>query len=291
MNIDGASAEPGDGVTAENFLLNAQLTLSGGGNTNLFYQDVEQDRDFAASLLVTPSISIETLKASNLGLKVNWEASWQQYLDSQDNVLEQSGFATKLGAAAHINQKGAASVRLEEGLTRTNEAPNAPSAPTIHRVINRAGAVVGVHPGGRVLQGYFSYHWETTNYNQFLEGLDKDEHDFQLRGVYKFLPRTAALLTTNFRLIDYDESGRVAGGRDPPKQQQYAAAYHRWYDRFDHEQPLGARHRRLGLELLRGWTDLQRVAGGSRRGLLYRLVDRFLDHGGLRALVLGLDAG
>lgn len=205
-----AQAEPGEGIQAENFRLNLGLDVNGRATSNLFFQE-ENTTPLAWSLGVTPNLSVETLDPKVFALELDWGGTWRQYLSSNNAISSQSGFSTVLGAAAHINPAGAFSLRLEEAFTRTNEAPNSITAATINRIVNRAGAVIGVHPGGRVFEGHLSYHWHTFLYNlenSTLNQLNKDEHRFGLRTSWRFLPRTALVLMGDWRMVRYKQAAR-----------------------------------------------------------------------------------
>lgn len=208
-----AYADAGDGIEGENLRLRLGLGASGQANTNLFYQPEVTD-NLAWSLNISPSLSLESINSQVIDFNLNWDGNWQQFLSSNELVRDQSGFSTTLGANANINAQGAVSLRLEESLNRTNEAPNNPSRATINRFINRAGAVLGIHPGGRAIQTYLSYHWKTTNFNfqdSSLNDLDSDQHQLRARAVWQFLPRTAALLTAQFAFVNYDQPTRRLG--------------------------------------------------------------------------------
>ncbi|MEM1349766.1 MAG: hypothetical protein AAGI01_14485, partial [Myxococcota bacterium] len=72
-----------------------------------------------------------------------------------------------------------------------------------NRLQNNASILLGIHPGGRVFQGFLSYDFGVFNYNEPLEDLNKLEHQLRARFVYKFFPRTAALITADYRFINY----------------------------------------------------------------------------------------
>lgn len=213
-----AQAEPGDGIKAENFKLSFGLDLNAGTNTNLFYETTPT-QGTAWSLSVLPNLSLSTIDPKLVAFQLTWGAGYQQYLSPDTEVRTQSGFSTTLNTSAHINPKGNVSLRLEEGITRTNEAPNSPSEDSIHRIVNRAGAIFGVHPVGRTIQSHIRYTWVATFFQENdlgLQQLNKDEHQFDGRLAWTFLPRTAALLMVNYRLINYDQANRVIGTAEIP---------------------------------------------------------------------------
>lgn len=212
-----ASAEAGDGVQGENFVLKLSAGAGTTFNSNLFYQD--DDPTSALAAVLTPGLSLASVKTDKVALSLDWGLALTQYLSGSSVLRSQSGISTDLGAAAHFNQAGGVSLRLEENLQRTNEAPSAPNARTINRFNNQVGGILGIHPGGRVLQGYLSYHWRSLNFNNpdiNFSQANRDEHALQGRFVWQFRPRTAANLTANYTLVNYDQPQRVVSGVSYP---------------------------------------------------------------------------
>jgi hypothetical protein len=211
-----AMADAGEGIQNEYLILHAGVDVMGGVNTNLFFQDSDEASPGAIPVLrIQPKLSITNQKETKVHFDLNWRIAWSQYLDSQDAILRQSGLNTLLGAGVTLNPQGSFSFRLTENFTRTNEAPNNPGADPINRVVNRVGAKLGIHPGGRVFQGYLSYHWSLYDFSKTLESLNKMEHDLQGRFVWQFLPRTAAMLTTTYSIISYDSPFRTTAAGVP----------------------------------------------------------------------------
>jgi hypothetical protein len=205
-----AAAEPGDGVQNEYFVLQAGVNIQGGVNTNLFFQDEgEETPGVVPQLLFQPYLGITNQKNSKVDFNLDWRLGWTQYASSEDTVLDQSGLNTLIGGGVTFNPRGSVSFRLNESFTRTNEPPNTPGGDSIHRVVNRAGGTLGIHPGGRVFQGYLSYNWSLFDFSEAVESLNKNEHDLQGRFVWQFLPRTAAMLTTTYSIISYDSPFRT----------------------------------------------------------------------------------
>lgn len=267
-----ASAEAGDGVEGENFKLKLSASAGTSVNSNLFYQE-NPTAPSALALVISPGMSLSSTKTDKVALSLNWGLSWTQFLSSNNALSQQSGFATDLGAAAHFNQGGNLSLRLEENLQRTNDPPNGPNVNAINRFNNKLGGIVGIHPGGRALQAYLSYHWTSINFNNpdiNLAASNRDEHALQGRFVWQFRPRTAALLTANYTFVNYDQPTRVVGGAT--------------LDNFD-SRPLrltaglnGLITRKLSAELTAGYGRAGYVAGPSFSGFIGRaLLGYYID--------------
>ncbi len=216
-----AYAQSGEGVESGAYALDLGVDLLFGVNTNLFYesQDAPTRRDPVPVLRVRPEIGLTTMDPQELDLTLRWSLGWNQFLGERAE-RGQSGLSTTLAASAHLFPKRALSLKLEEAFTRTNDPTNKPGDESFNRNVNRLGAVLGVHPGGRAIQGFLSYHWGWFN-NDFLSdgrlaSLNKSDHDLKLRALYKFLPKTVALVDVDFSIISYDSEFRtVAGGNQP----------------------------------------------------------------------------
>jgi hypothetical protein len=205
-----AYAEPGDGVQNEYFILHAGIDLLSGVNTNVFFQDSNEASrpGAAAKLLIQPNLKINNQEGTSVDFDLDWRMGWRQYLSGDDSVSAQSGLNTVLGAGVTLNPRGNFSLRIEDQFIRTNEAPNEPTPTPINRIVNRLGGTLGIHPGGRVFQGYVSYHWSLFDYSEQLSSLNKDSHDLQGRFIWQFLPKTALLLNADYSIINYDEPFR-----------------------------------------------------------------------------------
>ncbi len=213
-----AFAEAGDGVEGETFRLRLSAAAGTSVNSNLFYQE-EPTAPTALALVVTPGLQLSSVRTDKVALTLNSGLTWTQYISQLDALSQQSGLGINLGAAAHFNQAGNVSFRLEEELQRTNEPPNGPNVNAINRFNNRLGGIVGIHPGGRALQSFLSYHWASINFNNpdlnFSEA-NRDEHALQGRFIWQFRPRTAASLTANYTFVNYDQAARQVGGTAIP---------------------------------------------------------------------------
>ena len=257
-----AGAEPGEGIQSENFRLSLNLDTSASTNSNLFFEE-NPSRGLVWSLGVTPSMKLATVDPKLIDFALDWSIGYQQMLSTDEVLLAQSGLSTTLGASAHINAKGNFSLRLEEGFTRTNEAPNTPSTSSIHRFVNTAGAILGVHPGGRVIQGFVGYHLNSTFYNfdeTNLEQLNKDEHAFDARVTWTFLPQTSAVLLGQYSLINYDEPARVIGNTSIPNINSRPITVRAGLN--------GLVLKRLAVKLLAGYGAARYVDGDSFSGIV-----------------------
>ncbi len=202
-----ASAEWGDGVTGGPFRLHPGVTVSVGYDSNLYYNSEREAARIrqAPEARLTPSLTLETVEPGAWDISGQAQVGWTQYFSDEEIVRRQSGLSASLGASALWNGDGAVSLRFSEQFVRSNETPNSPSAQSLNRIFNRAGVMVGVHPGGRVLETYGSYDFSLYRHNR-LQWLDRDTHHLGWNASWKFLPRTAIVAEVDHRRIRYREA-------------------------------------------------------------------------------------
>ncbi len=209
-----ANAEPGDGISAGNLTVHPGIRLVGGFDSNVFFLSSDEAEVLSApSVKVTPFVNIGTTNPDVLNLDLKGSVGWQQYLSPSSDVIQgQSGLDANVDLGVGINEKGAFSVKFEDAFERTNEPPSSPSASSFDRTINRAGITLGLHPSGRVFQHFLSYDW-TLNLNDQVADIDRQLHDFTLRNYWKFLPKTAFVLTGDLGIVRYENASRNRGNQ------------------------------------------------------------------------------
>lgn len=211
LTSPSAAAEWGDGVGGGNLRLHPGVTLGAGFDSNLYYSSSRESSSIrqAPEGFVQPGLRLETPDPAMWDLSGDASVGWRQYLSSEETVASQSGLSANLGANLTWNPRGAVSFRLSETFVRTNEAPSYESAESVNRIFNRAGAMLGFHPGGRVLETYLSYDLSLYRHNLYRE-LDRYTHHFGWNGHWSFLPKTALVASADYRRINY--SSPVQGG-------------------------------------------------------------------------------
>lgn len=206
-----ALAEPGDGVTTEDFKITLFADLAGGVNTNLFFLAADEDKTEGISpvgrFTLTPNLLLSTRNPRFADLSLNLSVGLNVMAGGYDTAFDQSGLNSTLAGAVTFNPKGVFRFHLDETFTRTNEPPNQPSAQSFNRIINRVGATASIVPGDGVLQGHISYHNNITLHN-ILPTADYMRHDLLGRFVWQFYPRTAALLSVDWRILQYFSDSR-----------------------------------------------------------------------------------
>lgn len=207
-----AQAEPGDGIRSDSLQASLGLTLSGSYDTNVFYESEDETTSLSAapSLRFTPFLSLGSLNPGTVQYQADASLTWQQYLDSDLAISEQSGLSANLGGTLGINRDGAVSITFKERFARTNEAPDGPILEAYNRNVNSLGASLGLHPGGKVFQHYLSYDWILYQHED-IASINRMTHNLSLTNYWRFLPRTAATLSFDYQIVQYDEEIQTGG--------------------------------------------------------------------------------
>jgi hypothetical protein len=203
-----AYAEAGDGLQAGRLVLSPSLSASSGFDSNLFRQSTDEAAPTTApSVALTPALSISTLDPQPVDLSSDASVTWTQYISGSRLVNAQSGLKADVGADVGFNREGPVSFTVQDRLRRTNEPPPVPAEFAYNTTTNRLGATLGVHPGGKVFQHFLSYDWTIVTVDR-VPDIDRQIHNFTLKNYWRFLPRTAAVLTGDYSLIRYNEPNR-----------------------------------------------------------------------------------
>ncbi len=207
-----ATADAGDGLSAGNLNLSPGITANSAFDSNVFRQSPEEAGPvLGSSLQLAPFLEISTIEPGTTDFGFDGRAAWQQYLSGErSTVAAQSGLTADVGAFVNFNKQGAVSFQLEDRLQRTNEPPPVPSEFSYNRMSNRLGGTLGVHPGGKVFQHYLSYDWNIHLHDE-LPDLNRQIHDFTLKNYWRFLPKTAAVLSASYALYRYSTTERIGG--------------------------------------------------------------------------------
>jgi hypothetical protein len=207
------AAGPGDGLRAGDLKLHPRLTLSGGYDTNVFRLSEDEISDggaFGAPVLnISPGLAIETIDPTTFKLDFDGELTWEQYFGSNPALTSQSGLTGKGSFGTTFNYDGGVSFRVEDDFTYENIPPNDPSTDSFNELVNRAGAVLGIHPGERIFRLDLGYGYKIFRYyTPALFDLDRDKHQIDLDLTWRFLPKTAFVLQGDFDVIRYETEFR-----------------------------------------------------------------------------------
>jgi hypothetical protein len=187
------------------------LTLQGGYDTNIFYEDTNEQIDGAPVVGVRPELEIGTHKATNVDFQLKVGGFYQYFVSSNRLVAEQSGFAVDGGTALTFNPNGAVAFKLSDTFLRTNETPSGSSLTSFNRIYNDAAVDLIIQPGGKVLTLALGGHAALTRH-QVLQDLDKTEFGARAALKWKFLPKTALVVDASWDFIYYDTAERTIPG-------------------------------------------------------------------------------
>jgi len=204
------SADPGDGLSAGDLVLHPRLTLRTTYDQNVFRLSSDERDPIDSPLVgVRPGFRIITEDATTADFTFDGSVEWEEYLSDEGRVDEQSGVNANGSVGLTLNPNGGASFTISDQLDFTNEPPPGPGGGTYNRLVNRAGASVGIHPGDRILQFDFGYELGTYRYfTDALRDLDKDSHNFHFDLTWQFLQKTAIVARGTGSLIRYRDSTR-----------------------------------------------------------------------------------
>ena len=215
-----AWGEWGEGIEGGPFVLHPGVSLSAGFDSNVYYSSTRDGSAIHQSPegLVRPSLSIATKDGGNWNVDGSASVGWRQYFSEEQRVRNQSGLSADVTGNVRWNENGPFSLHLSEEFVRTNEAPNSPSSEPINRIFNQAGIMAGIHPGGRILETYFSYDLGLYRHSAQVAGLDRHIHHFGWHGRWSFLPKTAITAEVDHRRIRYSQERRGGASITPDGQ-------------------------------------------------------------------------
>lgn len=211
-----AHAEAGDGLRAGDLKLNPRLTLSGAYDENVFRLDGAEREgrvSTAPMLSIEPGLAISTIDPTSVDFSLDGSVAWEQYISQNPALQAQSGLQGAGKLSAVLSPRGALSLTLSDDFTYRNQPPPYASRNSWDRLVNSAGAEVGIHPGDRILEVGLGYNYVVHRYlTANLQELDKDTHEFGLDVAWKFLPKTALVLDADTSLVRYGTSARGTDG-------------------------------------------------------------------------------
>jgi hypothetical protein len=208
----------GIGIRAGNFVLHPSVGAEFGYDSNFFRASANEGTVDVLRLRVTPSITLGNQpRQSGTTPKVVFGASaYAAYnelfpLDSENSKASKRRNVS-LGAdmKVDVNPRSrvgvdflAAYVRVIDAEGRTDDL----AGEGFNRDSVRGGGGVTWRPGGGLFEwrlGYLgTYHWFESEAYAPLNNL---QHDVNMRGRWRFLPRSALLFDTNYRFIRYTDS-------------------------------------------------------------------------------------
>jgi hypothetical protein len=197
------------GLQAGNLKISPGLTINGGYDTNVFSSSTEAGESGGPSVFFQPFLGLETSNTDLFDVSLNTSLGWRQYVAEDESISGQSGLSANAGANLSINRRGMVSLTLSEQLQRSNDTPSSPGDEPFNRLTNRAGVVVGVHPG--VFQHFLGYEFAFFDFS-LAEDLNRTEHSFSLNNYWQFLPQTVLLLNGSYGMVGYESPTSASFG-------------------------------------------------------------------------------
>jgi hypothetical protein len=160
--------------------------------------------------VVRPRLRYE-LPSDVLELNLNADAEYRRYLGLDNPMTGKfSTWAGHFGGTGTWNRQGALSLRFNESLGRQADALNLTQATRLEHVTNDLGVGVDFKPGGGALVLTGDYGLWIDKYVKATE-LDNVTHRVGVRGLWKFLPRTALFVEVMGLITTYPGPDIVEG--------------------------------------------------------------------------------
>jgi hypothetical protein len=230
-----AAAQPGDGLqSAGGWTTVPSLSLSGSYRTNVYRGSDRSAEDSidAPVATVEPKLSISSPAGRKFQLEADASVAWEQYFGDRTTTLNQvvdisqeSGLNTGVSVKGQVNPEGNISFSLSENFNRLNEPANTPGEESYNWLSNQVGAVVGIHPGARILTTDLGYQWKVYSYStDSLDALDRQKHQFDLETRWRFLPKTSLVASANYGFVRWaDGRGVTVRSGDPEPLVNYSS--------------------------------------------------------------------
>ena len=204
---------PNRGVALGNFRLHPGISIQGGYDSNIFFEEDLEGLESSAVLHIMPSLRLETPEPRAVDINTNLQLLWEYFPNESDNVRSQSGIDILGDLSVQIAPRGVGSITLYDTIRNFADSPTAPTNETQGHLYNEVGISAALHPGGAartsrrgftgsLTAGYGIEIWD--------EGLSLDRSLVlaSLEMKYFFLPKTAVRLRASWHSISYDTRQR-----------------------------------------------------------------------------------
>lgn len=183
-------------------------------DSNIFYQT--QNPVSAFLLRLTPRIDLATRPPQRggntphmLDFRLHAGLDYREYLTSEASIRRHREFNVEAGVIASINPQGQVALDLFDNYVRFTQPPYSNVSYNLNRDVNDLGARLRIRPSGGRLEVGASYifgvdFWENSQGN--INDFNLFSHFFQLRGSWKFFPKTAVYLQLDETLYTYLDS-------------------------------------------------------------------------------------
>lgn len=226
--LEDRRATRGSGLRSGNLEWHPGLAAEFGYDSNFFQAAGTPSEPVVPSLRlrVTPSLSLETLSgervqedaAAAAPPKVRFKAGSALSLDrlfaldeEHSDAANQTYVSGDINGLLNVSPDRPWGADFSAAYTRITQPYNAPGVVAFNRSIYAGTADLRWRPGGGLLEYNAGYGARLTRFEDASAGLDNLTHGLRVRGLWRFLPRTALLhlaevsfvnRTTESRLLD-----------------------------------------------------------------------------------------
>jgi len=207
-----ALADVGDGLRPGSFLLHPAVFLEFRYDSNVF-RDSARDEDVtqvAAPLLrLLPELSLRTQGGAKAELRGKAQLELRQYLDDDPVVSEQTSIGAHVSLDGELGKGSVLGLAARERFHYQPEAGthqvSLTNVPTYDRLLNTTEISARIRPGGGALEMAPGYQLDLERFPDYPVA-DLTIHTLQLRGRWRFMPKTALTLHGSYgwRMFDND---------------------------------------------------------------------------------------
>jgi hypothetical protein len=212
------AATEGRGIkVGEGMVLHPGLSADMAYDSNVLYDAPSENPIGSPFVLITGHFDLASLPPQRLGndahpaldFRLNASAGYREYLSSDRAVEKQRAVDVDSGFHATFNPEGAAYLKLFDQFVRQRQ-PRDSNPLFFTQDRNRAGAELGIRPGGGMVTATLGYELNVDlfeeNPNPRTGNPDSFWHMFSGGGRWKFLPKTALTLDVAYAIYNRDNS-------------------------------------------------------------------------------------
>lgn len=202
-----------EGINVGGLRMHPGAFLETAYDSNLFYTDEAEDElggDSINAFSLRPGITFRVLTPDPgvADWRMGTRVSWEQYLDDQDYVLEQSGVEANVNTAVRLWPRGLLAVEPHFDYTRSNGPGDDYAQRRLSQHLIRPGILFELQPyEGKILSQKLGYDVGVRLFDDF-ESLNRFDHRFIGVTRWNFLPQTAATLELEQHIVTYPNGQR-----------------------------------------------------------------------------------
>lgn len=207
------------GIQAGTFKFWPEVSLEGRWDSNVFNVSSD-DLDPVTStalLRVLPALRIDNPDFDVIHLEFGVKGDIRQYFTDNTDVKAQPQFGVSADLGVELFPRSVASFRVFDSFRDWLETPNFSTTRSFQRINNKVGGRLSLHPGGtserRALDVSMQYAYGFDKFLDF-EQFDKQTHEVNLLGSWKFYPKTALIVEATLAFNSWDTPAPLEGRTD-----------------------------------------------------------------------------